>query len=138
MALPYRLRIVTTEHEIFDGEVTYTHVSGVDGDLGILAHHMPIVTPLKIAPVDAELANGERLHLAVHAGFVEVDTEGAVILSEIAERKEEIQVDRARSALERAEQALAHAEDEEGRIRAEAARERARTRLRVAGALPTA
>lgn len=138
MATPYRLRVVTTQREIFDGEVTYAHVSGVDGDLGVLAHHMPIVTPLKIAPVDLETATGERLHIAVHAGFLEVDPQGAVILSEVAERKEDIRVDRARSALERAEQALAQAPDEEGRVRATAARERARTRLRVAGALPGA
>ena len=135
MAQAYRLRVVTTEHEIFDGPVIYTHVSGADGDMGVLAHHMPIVTPLKIAPVDVELPEGETLHFAVHAGFLEVDPEGAVILSETAERKEDIDVDRARRALERAEASFSHAEDEEARIRAMAARERARTRLRVAGAL---
>ena len=134
MATPYRLRLVSASRQLFDGEVVYTHVAGIDGEMGMYAHHLPLVTALKIAPVDAETETG-RVAFAVHGGFVEVGQDGVTVLAEIAERKEDIQVDRARSALERANARLQSASGDVDRVRAEAARERARTRLRVAGVL---
>jgi F-type H+-transporting ATPase subunit epsilon len=133
MATAYHLRLVSAERELFSGQVTYVHVAGIDGEMGILAHHLPLVTALKIAPVDVETEGGERLAFAVHGGFIEVGTDGVTILGEVAETRDMIQVERARRALERAGQHLGAAQGPAERVREEAARERARTRLRVAG-----
>lgn len=137
MATPYRLRLVSATRQLFDGEVTYTHVAGIDGEMGLLAHHLPLVTALKIAPVEADTDRG-RVAFAVHGGFVEVGQDGVTVLAEVAERKEDIEVERARAALDRAHARLQNAQAEVDLVRAEAARERARTRLRVAGVLEEA
>lgn len=133
MATPYHLRLVSAERELFDAMVTYAHVAGIDGEMGVLAHHLPLVTALKIAAVEIETEAGERLAFAVHGGFVEIGTEGVTILAEVAETRDMIQVERARRALERAGQRLSGSAGAVDRARAEAAVERARTRLRVAG-----
>jgi F-type H+-transporting ATPase subunit epsilon len=137
VAASYRLRLVSATRQLFDGQVTYAHVAGIDGEMGILAHHLPLVTALEIAPVEIETAEGERLAFAVHGGFVEVGVDGVTILAEVAEARDDIRVERARAALERAQARLAGGshEGEVDRVRAEAARRRALTRLRVAGAL---
>lgn len=133
MATAYRLRLVSAERELFDAMVTYAHVAGIDGEMGILAHHLPLVTALKIAAVEVESEAGERLAFAVHGGFVEIGTEGVTVLAEVAETRDMIQVERARRALERAGQRLSGTAGAVERTRAEAALMRARTRLRVAG-----
>lgn len=133
MATPYHLRLVSAARELFSAPVTYAHVAGIDGEMGILAHHLPLVTALKIAPVDVEVESGERLAFAVHGGFVAVGTDGVTILAEVAETREMVQVERARQALDRAAQRLSSTQGDVDRVRAAAALERARTRLRVAG-----
>ncbi len=138
MATPYHVRLVSADRELYSGPATYVHVAGIDGEMGILAHHLPLVTPLKIAAVEVETDGGERLVFAVHGGFVEVGTDGVTILAEVAETRDMIQVERARQALERAGRRLSGTPGAVDRVRAEAALERARTRLRVAGALETA
>lgn len=132
MATPFRLRVVSATRGLYDGPVTYLHVAGIDGEMGILAHHLPLVTALKIAPVEAETDTG-RVVFAVHGGFVEVGVEGVTVLAEVAEPKSEIDVDRARKALARAQSRVAASDEVLERVRAQAALERARTRLRVAG-----
>lgn len=135
MATAFRLRVVSASRQLFDGEAVYVHVAGIDGEMGILAHHLPLVTALRIAPVEVETAAGERLAFAVHGGFLQVRPDGVVILAEVAEGRDDIHVARARAALERAQARLAGGGPEVDRVRAQAALERARTRLRVAGAL---
>jgi len=135
MATPYRLRLVSADRQLFDGMVTYAHVAGIDGEMGILARHVPLVTALKIAAVEVETEGGERIAFAVHGGFVEVGVDGVTVLAEVAETRDMVEVARARAALERAGQRLsATGAADVDRLRAEAALERARTRLRVADA----
>ncbi len=124
------LEIVTPERKVYAKDVEMVNVKGIDGELGILPQHIPIVSPLKIAPVRVKLIGGGEDHIAVHGGFLEVRGEKVVILAEGAELPEEIDAERAERARLRAEQRLAQKENIDFH-RAEIALQRAITRLDV-------
>ncbi|MFC5403581.1 F0F1 ATP synthase subunit epsilon [Cohnella soli] len=123
-----RLEIVTPERKVYEKDVNMVVVKGVAGELGILPHHIPLVTPLKIAPVKAKIGN-ENEFIAVHGGFIEVRKDKVVILAEAAELEADIDVSRARLAKERAERRLAQKQSDINAMRAEMALQRAINRL---------
>lgn len=127
-----KLEIVTPERKVYEQDVAGVTVKGVEGELGILPKHIPFVTPLKVAPVRAKKAEGGEDLIAVHGGFMEVRQNKVVILAEAAELPDEIDVDRALRAKERAEERLRQREHYDFR-RAEIALQRAMTRLQVKG-----
>jgi len=127
-----RLEVVTPERKVYEQDVEMVVVHGVGGQLGILPHHVPLVTPLKIAPVKAKKAGSEEF-IAVHGGFMEVRKDKVVILAETAELGSDIDVARARSAKERAEQRLASKQEEIDYRRAELALQRALARIQSSG-----
>jgi F-type H+-transporting ATPase subunit epsilon len=128
----FRLEIVTPERKVYEKDVNMVVVKGVEGELGILAHHIPLVTPLKVAPVKAKIDNNEEF-IAVHGGFMEVRKDKVVILAEAAELGSDIDVSRARMAKERAERRLAQKQADLNAQRAELALQRANSRLESAG-----
>ncbi|WP_059050055.1 F0F1 ATP synthase subunit epsilon [Paenibacillus senegalimassiliensis] len=126
------LEIVTPEHVVFSKEVDSLTVRGIEGELGVLPGHIPLVTPLQVAPVVAKKGN-ETTTIAVHGGFVEIQGDKVIVLAESAELPEEIDIERAIAARERAERRLA-ARSNQDRIdhrRAELALQRAVTRITV-------
>ncbi len=125
-----RLEIVTPERKVYEEDVEMVSVKGVAGELGILPNHIPLVTPLRIAPVRVKKAGGEE-KIAVHGGFMEVRKDKVVILAEAAERGDDIDVLRARQAKERAEARLAAKREDIDFKRAQLALQRALTRLEV-------
>lgn len=127
-----RLEIVTPERTVYDKDVNMVVARGVDGDLGIMPQHIPLVTPLKIAPVKAKIGNNDE-YIAVHGGFMEVRKDKVVILAESAELGSDIDVARAQQAKDRAQDRLNHKQTEVDHKRAEAALQRALTRIRVGG-----
>lgn len=127
-----RLEIVTPERKVYEEDVNMVVVKGVGGELGILPHHIPLVTPLKIAPVKAKKGNSDEF-IAVHGGFMEVRKDKVVILAEAAELGSDIDVSRAQQAKERAEQRLAGKQDEVDHKRAELALQRAVARIQTSG-----
>jgi F-type H+-transporting ATPase subunit epsilon len=131
----FLLEIVTPERKVYAQDVNMVIVKGVEGEMGILPNHIPLVTPLKIAPVTIKKGSGTET-IAVQGGFMEVRKDKVVILAESAELSQEIDIDRARSAKERAEQLLGQAankKDEFDHRRAELALQRAMNRLDVKG-----
>lgn len=104
-------------------------VKTVEGELGIKAKHIPLVSPLAVGPARF-IKEGKEEQVAVSSGFVEVRPDHVSILAEAAERPEQIDTERARKAKERAEQRLAS--EHVDRKRAEAALQRAITRMDVA------
>lgn len=128
----FLLEIVTPEHVVFSKEVDSLTARGIEGEFGVLRGHIPFVTPLQVAPVVAR--NGkETTTIAVHGGFIEVQGDKVIVLAESAELPEEIDVERAIAARERAERRLA-ARSNQDRIdhrRAELALQRAVTRINV-------
>ncbi len=125
-----KLEIVTPERKIYDQEVNMVIAKGIDGELGVMPSHIPMVTPLRIAKVTAKV-EGQKDHvIAVHGGFMEVRKDKVVILAESAELPEEIDADRAARARERAEARLREAKQSDIDFkRAERALMRAMLRL---------
>lgn len=129
---PYPLVIVTPEREMFRGEAQMLILRGTLGDLGVLAHHQPLVTGVQPCVVHLRRTDGERL-LAGAGGFLEVRSDGVTLLLERAEWPEDVDVDRARRSLQRAQDRLAATGTDIDRPRAQRARQRALARLEVRG-----
>ncbi|RYM05516.1 ATP synthase F1 subunit epsilon [Sporolactobacillus sp. THM7-7] len=99
--------IVTPAGKVFSGDVHMVIVRATSGEMGILPHHMPIVAPLDIAMVRLKYDDGEKVDFAaVHGGFIQVSPDHITILSEAAEMKEQIDIERAQKARSEAQQAL--------------------------------
>lgn len=125
------LLVLTAEREVFRGEVSSVVVRAADGELGVLPGHAPLVTVLATGVLRAASRAGE-VRLAVSGGLAEVGPARVVVLADVAERPEEIDVARARAALERAREELTAKREGANHCRARAALQRALTRLEVA------
>ncbi|WP_138495802.1 F0F1 ATP synthase subunit epsilon [Paenibacillus pinistramenti] len=128
----FLLEIVTPERVVFSQQVDNVIVRGTEGEFGVMAGHVPLVTPLQVAPIIVKTGSN-RTSIAVHGGFIEVQKEKAIILAESAELSQDIDVERARAAKERAERRLANrsSKDHVDHRRAELALQRAVTRINV-------
>lgn len=130
----FLLEIVTPERKVYAEQVNMIVAKGVQGELGILPNHIPLVTPLKIAYVTVKKQGAKDQFIAVNGGFMEVRKDKVVILAESAELPEQIDVDRAKAAKERAQQRLADTKQAHVDFkRAEAALQRALNRIDVSG-----
>jgi F-type H+-transporting ATPase subunit epsilon len=121
-----QVELVSIEAPIWSGEATAIFARTVEGELGILPGHAPLLGAL--APgyaVRIDQEGGDSIRVAVHGGFLSVRKDGVSVLAEQAELAEDIDVSRARQALDQAK-------PEEGPDQ-EAARNRALARLRAAG-----
>jgi len=129
----FKVEIVTPERVVYNGEGNILVAKGMEGELGILANHIPMVTPLQITPVQIKKDNGEDI-IAVSGGFMEVRKDKVTILAQAAELPENIDVNRAQAAKERAERRLAESGKEGMDVkRAQLSLQRAVIRLQVAG-----
>lgn len=100
-----KLRIVTPDHELAEGEVTEISIPGKEGYLGVLPGHAPLLTELQSGELTYR-QDDRTFHVAVHWGFAEVIPDRVIVLADIAERAEEIDVERAERARRRAEALL--------------------------------
>jgi len=131
MSNTFLVEIVTPERKVYEETATMVSVMGVEGELGIMANHIPFVTPLRIAPVTVK-RDGKQDVIAVNGGFIEVRKDKVVILAESAELPADINIDRASAAKQRAEQRLKVAKkDEIDYRRAELSLQRAMNRIHV-------
>lgn len=125
------VELVSIERALWSGEATAVNARTVEGDIGVLPGHELMIAALAPGHVVRINRDGEEpLRVAVHGGFLAVREGTVSVLAEMAEQADEIDVARAREALQRAEQDLAGDEDSEVAL---AARDRARARLRAAG-----
>lgn len=108
MSKNLRLRIVSPDNVVFDGEVRSVQFMGIDGSYGILAHHAPLVTATVPGAVRYEDAQGKRREMVVTDGFAEVRNNVLTMVCEAGERAEDIDVERARVAEKRARDMLAN------------------------------
>jgi F-type H+-transporting ATPase subunit epsilon len=125
------IEIVTPERKVYENEANMIIARGADGDLGILRGHAPVVTTLKVSSIRIKTDAGEDT-IAVSGGFLEVQQDKVTVLAESAELPEEIDVDRASRAKERAERRIAGSKENFDARRAELSLERALNRLQVA------
>ena len=108
MALPtqLRLQIVSADKSLVNEMVDEVEIPGADGYFGVLPGHTPMLAMLQVGQLWYRKGN-EKFYLSVAFGVAEVMPDRVIILADIAERAEEIDVDRAQSALHRAEQNMA-------------------------------
>lgn len=125
------LEIVTPERKVYEKEIDMVVVKAIDGELGILPNHIPLVTPLQIGVVRAKNGDAEEL-VAVSGGFIEVHKSKVVILAESAELPEDIDLERALAAKSRAERRIEANRDEVDFRRAEIALQKALNRIEIA------
>jgi F-type H+-transporting ATPase subunit epsilon len=115
------VELVAADRLVWSGRASIVSAKTVEGEIGIMADHEPLLSVLKTGPVTIRSEDAGDIVAAVHGGFISVAANRVTILAEVAELPSEIDVERARVAEQNA------GDDVEARSRAE-------TRLRVAQA----
>lgn len=105
MAEKIQLEVVTPERRVLEESVEMVNVPGLNGELGILPGHTPLISQLKTG-VLTYVVDGKSFVLHVSGGFVEVRDDHVSVLAELAERPEEIDAASARTAREKFEKQL--------------------------------
>ena len=106
-----QLSIVTPEKLVLNEVVDQVNIPGVEGDLGILYDHAPILTTMRAGQLSYELLGEkgrETIYMVVSGGYLEVTDNRIIVLAEAVEFLNEIDKDRAKSSLAKAEEALAN------------------------------
>ena len=126
-----RLEIVTAERVVYSEEIDILVAPGIDGELGILPSHAPLLTVLKPGEIRVT-KDGEDTYMVVSGGFLEVLGTKATILADTAEDADEIDIDRAETALKRAQERVEAAPADMDLQRALASVSRSQARVTVA------
>lgn len=126
------IEVITPERRILKEVADSVVVPAAGGYLGVLTGHAPLITTLQIGVLRYR-KDGEVRRMAVHGGFMEVFDNRVTVLADVAERAEEIDVDRALRARDRAKKRLTERPPGLDVLRAELALKRALTRLKAAG-----
>jgi len=126
------LIVVTPQRQLLREKVASVQLPGASGELGILPGHAPLITELGNGELSYPASSGVGpVAIAVLSGFAEVLPDRVTVLAETAERPEEIDVKRAKKALERAEKHLASSDANVDWDRATVALQRALIRIKV-------
>lgn len=125
-----RLEIVTPQKKVFSEDVRFVVAPGIEGELGILPDHAPLISALNIGVLRIQ-QEGKNFKVVVNGGFMEVRDSRVTVLANSAERVEDINVARAEAAKQRAEQRLASGGADIDIARAEFALKRALMRLKA-------
>ena len=125
-----RLEIITAERQVYGDDVDFLVAPGIEGQLGILPHHAPLMTALQPGELLIR-KDGEETYLSVTGGFLEVIGNRVTLLADACERSDEIDEQRAQEAIERAQERL-QAQDADIQLeQAAVAMRRAQIRLNV-------
>lgn len=119
--------VVSAERSLWTGTAKSVVAKTPEGEIGILPGHEPVLALLVEAPLRIEETDGTKVLVAVHGGFFSVDNDKVNVIAEIAELAEDIDLDRAKAALQRAQAAATDDAD------ARSAMRRAEARISVAG-----
>lgn len=103
--MPLICEIVSQDHQVYKGEVDMVVLPGAAGEMGILPHHSPVLTSLSFGIITVKTKTGVE-HFTVAGGIAEVQPDQVTVLADAAENVEEIDIDRAIAARQRAEEAI--------------------------------
>jgi F-type H+-transporting ATPase subunit epsilon len=134
MAGNIRLEVVTPQKEVVNEEAQIVVAPGVLGEFGVLIGHTPFMTSLNIGTLRYTDGKGTERFVFINGGFSEALPNKVTVLAESAERRQDIDIERARSAMERAEKRLASKDADIDYTRARAALQRALHRIKLAEA----
>ncbi len=130
MPKSFNLSVLTPEREFYNDAVESLVVESIDGELCILADHVPLVTALGIGTLI--IKKGDEIREAFHSeGFMEVRPEGTIVLLQACEWPDEIDVRRAEEAARRAQARIEQQKNAESIARGKAALSRSLTRIKV-------
>ena len=131
MPKTYQLEVISPEGKVYESEVIHLMAPGLEGDFGILADHAPIMAALRAGKLHVDQP-GSSFDFAVSGGYLEGHDNHVVLLAETCEPKENIDVERAKRARDRALKRLKEAPEGTDFDKARAALMRALNRLHVA------
>jgi F-type H+-transporting ATPase subunit epsilon len=131
--MPIRCEIVSQDRIVYQGDVDMVLLPGVEGMMGILPHHAPLLTVLQYGVITVRIAQDEQ-YFSVAGGIAEVQPDQVTVLADAAENVLEIDVERAERARQRAEALLQQnlGPDPERYLNAQAALRRSNLRLESA------
>ncbi len=129
--MKFLFELVTPEKKVYSNEVDMIIARAVDGDIGIMANHSPLLTPIIISQLSIKNDGKEEL-IALGGGILEISKDKTVLLADTAELSHEIDVFRAHEAKKRAEERLDKNKEAIDVKRAEIALRKALTRIEVA------
>ena len=129
--MPLKLEIVSPERRVYDDEVDMVVVPGLNGQLGILPHHTPLISSLGVGELRIKKGGSEESML-ISGGFVEVRPDKVVVMADLAEHSDEIDEARAVEARKQAQQQLEQATTSVDLARVRAALQTALMRERIA------
>jgi F-type H+-transporting ATPase subunit epsilon len=130
--MPIRCEIVSQDRLVYEGEADIVIVPGALGEMGILPGHAPLLSALELGVIRVKRDQEEEV-FTVTGGFIEVQPDIVTIMADAAENVEEIDVERAEQAMERAQRLLDEfsEEDPENYLRLQAALRRSNLRLKT-------
>ena len=132
MAHPFDVEVVAVDRKVYSGKAVSMVLPGADGYFGVLSGHAPLIAALGVGMLTITVPDNSLVFLAVSGGYAEITQERVIVLAETAERAEDIDIQRARQAMERAQERLNDQKDGTDIDRARAAMMRALNRLHVA------
>jgi F-type H+-transporting ATPase subunit epsilon len=130
MAKTLKLEIVTPEARVYSDNVDMVTLPGIEGEMGVLPEHMPLVTQLVAGEIVVQ-KDGAMSYLAVGDGFVEVTGERVSILTDMAIEADKIDEAKAEEALRAAQARMADKMSDEEAARVQAAFAHATAQLNV-------
>ncbi len=132
MADNIMLEVVTPEKIVISETVKTVTAPGSEGEFGVLIGHTPFLCTLKLGTLNFTDENGKSRVIFINGGFAETLPDKVTILAESAERRADIDLARAREAMERAQARLARDDDSVNFDRAKMSFQRAQTRMSLA------
>ena len=130
MAKSFHLEIIAVDRIFYQGDCEHLVITAVDGLLGVLAGHEPLVTTLPTGELKY-MVNGEWRYAAISGGFIQVMPNSSIILADSCELPEEIDIKRAKEAQERAAERLRQKQSIQEYYQTQAALNRAMNRLKI-------
>lgn len=131
METKLKLEVVTPHGSVLSDAVEEVSAQGSEGDFGVFPGHVPFITTLKVGMLSYRSGN-ETKYIFVNSGYAAVSPDKVIVLADSAEKSEDIDVERAKAAMQRAEERLKQAEKIDF-ARATAALERATIRIQLSG-----
>lgn len=126
----FTLKIITPERVFYEGPVTMVEFNTTEGAIGIYKGHIPMTVMIRPGILTIT-SDQDKREAALHAGFVEILQDKVTVLAEIVEWPEEIDANRAKAALERAEEKLRQSQSDTDMAKAQTALQRAMARIEV-------
>ena len=129
----FSLKIIASDKVFFDGKCNLLIIPGIDGQMGVMAHHLNMITAVDVGEIRFETEDGIEHKAVVGKGFAQMMNNRVTVFVETAERPEDVDVKRAKEAKERALEQLRQKQSIKEHYHTQASLARAMTRLKVTG-----